>query len=287
MKKTGLIILLLLLINASLIFFLIIYRINNHLKIVACDVGQGDSFLITYSNFQVLIDGGPDESLLSCISNNIPYWENTIDIVILTHPQADHYSGLINVFQRFRVNYFIKNKDVSSSQKYQLLEKIVGGKGVKMLEGKNGLSIRYGLIYLDILYPNGIGGNFRSDPNNNSIVFKLNYKKFDALFTGDMDFLEYDNDLSFLKEIKLDYLKVSHHGSKNGIREFLFEYISPTISVISVGKNNRYGHPDDSVIEMLRSYNTIIKRTDIDSTVILVTDGINMGFKNVNEFKLE
>lgn len=123
------------------------------LKVISCNVGQGDASLIVYQSFEILIDGGPSEKILDCLSKYIPFWDREIEIVVLTHPQADHYLGLISVFERYKVDKFLANSLDSSSQSYGLLKSQVQNGNTQIINPIKGMSIRSKMIQLDILHP--------------------------------------------------------------------------------------------------------------------------------------
>jgi competence protein ComEC len=260
---------------------------DNKLHLIACDVGQGDAILATYKKTQILIDGGPDRSVLTCLSEYMPFWDREIEVVILTHPEADHLTGLIEVFKRYRVKILVATPLDVSSQGYQVLKNIVGGSGTEVVNPTSGMVIRLGLLYLDIVYPasknlgltnlsinNDILGAFSSNqsPNDFSIVANLRLGEFDALLTGDIG-PKVINDVLVTGKIKdIDYIKIPHHGSKNGLTKELLEASVPEIAVISVGKNP-WGHPNKEVLELLENYGLDIYRTDQHGNVEVVTDG--------------
>ena len=260
---------------------------DNKLHLIACDVGQGDAILVTYRKTQILVDGGPDRSVLTCLSEYMPFWDREIEVVILTHPEADHLTGLIEVFKRYRVKTLVATPLDVSSQGYQVLKNIVGGSGAKVVNPTSGMVIRLGLLYLDIVYPvskdlgltnssinNDVLGAFSSNksPNDFSIVTNLRLGEFDALLTGDIG-PKVTNDVLATGKIRdIDYIKIPHHGSKNGLTKELLEASVPEIAVISVGKNP-WGHPNKEVLELLESYELDIYRTDQHGNVEVVTDG--------------
>lgn len=269
------------------VWLAVIVSPDNKLHLIACDVGQGDAILVTYRNTQILVDGGPDRSVLTCLSEYIPFWDREIEVVILTHPEADHLTGLIEVFKRYRVKTLVATPLDVSSQGYQVLKNIVGGSGAKVVNPTSGMVIRLGLLYLDIVYPasknleltnlsinNDVLGAFSSNksPNDFSIVANLRLGEFDALLTGDIG-PKVTNDVLATGKIRdIDYIKIPHHGSKNGLTKELLEASLPEIAVISVGKNP-WGHPNKEVLELLESYGLDIYRTDQHGNVEVVTDG--------------
>lgn len=266
------IIYLLLLLNALILIAYFQYHPN--LKIIACDVGQGDAILLVKGNFQVLIDGGPNRKVLDCLGKYISFWDRRIEVVILTHPDFDHYGGLSSVFETYQVDKFFTNGITSSTQSYKVLESTVGGQAIKTQHLMTGQYLTYDLIYLDILNPDVIhtgvqkqdGPNFGNDQ---SIVIHLKQGYFDALLMADVENEVNDQILKKIKIQSLEYIKVNHHGSKNGLSENLVETLRPKVAVISAGKENRYGHPDKSVLDILLKYKSLIKRTDEQGDIVV------------------
>ncbi len=190
----------------------------------------------------------------------MPFFDKTIELVILTHPQEDHYGGLIDVFKYYKVEQFGEYNRNSSNKSYQVLRNEVGSKGIGQLNLTSGVKLRLGMMYLDILHP--LDEDNSKNVNNDGIVTLLKYGQFKALFTADVenavsDELAKNNNLQ-----NIDYIKVNHHGSKNGLSQNLLDATSPETAVISLGKNNSYGHPHKLILDMLSNSNTKILRTD-------------------------
>ena len=252
-------------------------------RVIVCDVGQGDAILITYGPTQILSDGGPNSSVLNCLSENMAFWDRRIELVIMSHPQLDHFGGLVDVTKRYKIDTFMTTGLDSGSQEYGVLKSLVGGGDTKVVKVSGGQKYRLGLIHLDILWPTegfvlansavndnsqgNVLGAFTAtkDANEFSLVSMVSFEDFDILLTGDIS-----PDVSDILAEKLGYgryddieiLKVPHHGSKNGLTEKLLQVVHPETAIISVGKNNRYGHPHDEVIELLREKEIEILRTD-------------------------
>ncbi len=272
---------------------------DDKLHIVACDVGQGDGILIFKGRSQVIIDGGPGNKMVACLDRYLPFWDRRIEVVMNTHPQLDHYEGLIDVFKRYNVQYFTANSLNADAQEYQVLKNEVVSKGVKVVNPTAGMVLTLGAIKIDILHPSvqflaenteslsqlastdpvtdisQVLGAYTStlDPNEFSIQAVLHYKSFDAMFTGDSDWaveeiLAHENLLS-----DIEYLKVPHHGSKNGLNQELLDRTTPEIAVISDGRKNSYGHPHKQVLDMLNASGVKTYRTDIQGDVEIVGDG--------------
>ncbi len=304
MKKIWYFSFVFLLVISVFVWFLLITYPSNNLKIIACDVGQGDAFLVSIRDFQILVDGGPNDRVLKCLSRNMPFWDKKVEVVILSHPEKDHFLGLISVFKYYEVNYLFTTPLNNSSHDWKVLKDVVGGSDTKVLNPRAGDKYRLGLIYIDIFSPsedflsayleknnsyNGKDGlglfESKKDPNEFSLVFLLSYKNFDALFTGDInnsisDMMAKKYSSYLDKERKIEYLKVPHHGSKNGLSSNLLSVINPKVAVISVGEANPYGHPHEEIIKMLENHKIKIIRTDKVGDIFMETDGDYMRIRN-------
>ena len=177
------------------------------------------------------------------------------------------FGGLLYIMQKIKVNNIIIGKQYKSSENYEEFIKIVKEKkiNVKIVEGGEKVSIEDNL-YFDIIWP--FSDNMISDNsiNNNSLVCKLNYKNYSMLFTGDIEAIaekailkKYSKNLNILKS---DILKVAHHGSKTSSTAEFIKMVKPQIALIGVGEKNKFGHPNDGVIQRLKNMNTKIYRTD-------------------------
>jgi competence protein ComEC len=260
---------------------------DGNLHIIACDVGQGDAILVTYKDIQILTDGGPDKSVLNCLGKYMPFWDREVELVVSTHPDADHSTGLIDVIKNYNVDEILINPVDSGTQVYGVLKKEVGGRGIPVINPVEGMKLRLGLIYLDILNPSKElfdrliiedGGDKLSkysiskDTNLYSIVYQLSFGKFTGLFTGDAppeisDALADDSSIG-----PVNYIKVPHHGSKNGLTENLLKAVIPKIAVISVGKNP-WGFPHKEILDLLEKYGVRVLRTDEKGDTEIITDG--------------
>ena len=257
------------------------------LHLIACDVGQGDAILAVYGTTQILVDGGATSKVIDCLGTHMPFWDRKIEVVLLTHPQLDHFGGLSEVFKRFQVERFVATNLDSSSQAYQALISMVGGSGIQVVNPTTGMVIRSGLLYLDIVWPTSdfqvaaggvsegnILGAFTSkmDPNDFSVVANLRLGEFNALLTGDIGPKIIGEIIQTGKVGEVEYIKIPHHGSKNGLTKELLDVASPEVAVISVGKNS-FGHPHKEILNLLKEYGIQTKRTDEDGDVEVVSDG--------------
>lgn len=254
------------------------FSISENVQIIACDVGQGDAILIQHKNNQILIDGGQSRKVLDCLGRHMPFFDKQIEMIILTHPDIDHFGGLIDVFKNYEVLKFGTNGQEVGTEGYRVLVNEVGGMGVEQLTLSKGMVIRLGLIYLDIVHPYTDPKiqkeqELKGDTNNQSIVVILNYAQFKALLTGDVENFVSDMLSNNLKVNNVNYIKVNHHGSRNGLSENLLKAANPEIAVISSGFKNRYGHPHAEILEILKINNVSVLRTDEIGDVVIETDG--------------
>lgn len=231
-------------------------------KVVVCDVGQGDAILATYKNIQILIDVGPDnKKVLTCLDRHMPFWDKTIEAVILTHGDSDHIGAINDILRSYRVGQFFTNGLLNEEIEQKISSKKIGQNDV----------INTNMFDFEVVSPDKNVENLE-DENKNSVVGILVYKgtkKWSCFMSGDIE-KETEQRLVWREIIKekVDVLKVSHHGSEAATSNEFLDLIKPKTAVISVGKNNQFGHPRGEVLERLNKRNIEIKRTDIDGDVV-------------------
>lgn len=241
---------------------------NADVKIFVLDVGQGDSILIKAFDRNILIDAGPDKNL--SVNKISSFGVKNLNLVIATHPHSDHIGGMVRVIEKYNPEYYLDSGIPHTSKIYKTLLDLVEEKKLKYIR-PNGQTIH---LQLAELYIFPLPSDVKSI-NNGSVVSKLSYKDFEMLFLGDAELEEQ----SFLIKINSNKLrskliKVSHHGSTTGTNQRLLDIVSPEIAIISVGKDNPYGHPHREVIELLRKNNIKTYRTDRDGTIIILSNGL-------------
>ena len=254
-----------------LIIIFIFYRIPKKLKINFVDVGQGDCTLITTPmNKKILIDSGGSETYDVGKNTLLPYLLDrgvtTIDYIIISHFDTDHCKGFEFVMNNLKVKNVVISKQPESSTNYKEFLKIAKKRKINIIYVNKGKKLHIEKnLYIYILWPDSNAFISENPLNNNSIVCKLVYKKFSCVFTGDVEKIaeekilkEYENS----NILKSTMLKVAHHGSKTSSIESILNKINPKIALIGVGKNNKFGHPNDEVIERLNNLSTKIYRTD-------------------------
>lgn len=251
------------------------------------NIGQGDASLITFpTGQQMLVDCGKNSRILSALGRHLPFYDRTIDILLVTHPDLDHYGGCLDVLQRYQVQEIIVNGLTKPNETYwkewntgvteeQATIEIVHRPRQRII----------GEVTLDFLYPDH---EIEKDPcptkeekncedNNTSIIFQLRFASSSVLFTGDAE-KELEKHLVETAEVPLSstILKVGHHGSPSSSDEPFIKVVRPQYAVIQVGKNNPYGHPNLRVVRRLERMGASIFRNDIhgDITFHIREDGI-------------
>lgn len=264
-----------------LIFFVFVKNNDGKLHLVICNVGQGDAiFIRTPNQADILIDGGPDKKVLECLSRHMPFWDRSLDVVILTHPHADHVTGLVDVVERYRVKSFYSERVEAETQIYKLFRlKLAEEKlSAKDLYSPTAFKEKSGLK-LNTLWPTTEAiqktdlNNTNLDLNGLSVIQLLEYGKFKALLTGDAGVVA--GDLIAQEAGDVNVLKVPHHGSKTGMSSYFLSAIKPELAVISLGAKNKYGHPAKLSLDLLKEYKAKILRTDLNGEIEIISNGLN------------
>lgn len=246
------------------------------LEIDFLDVGQGDAIFIQAPNGnQVLLDAGPNKKVLSELSKVMPFYDHSIDVIIESHPDNDHIAGFIDAFKRYDIGTIMESGVEVDTLVYQELEKTIKDKNIQKILAKRGMRINLGDgIYIDILLPVINNPNF--SPHDGMVVLKLNYDKNSFLLTGDMETKIENYLISIDNNLKSDVLKIGHHGSRTSTSETLLGYVNPEYAIISVGKDNKYGHPNQEILDKLNQFKIPILRTDEKGTIKITSDGENL-----------
>ena len=245
------------------------------MKIYFFDVGQGDAiFIETPSGNQVLIDGGPDSKVIQELAKVMPFYDREIDMVLMTHSDADHVAGLVEVLVRYDVKNVVYSDIIRKSSLYKEWQETVAKEDANIIDPVAGKTIDLGNeVILTILNPmESLAGKAIEKTNNDSIALIFKYGEIEVLLTGDIEAKAERQILLSGADIDADILKIAHHGSKTSTTpEFLSE-VSPEIAFIQVGKN-RYGHPTQDVLKRLENFGIKYYRTDLDGTVKIISDG--------------
>jgi competence protein ComEC len=241
----------------------VIYYSQNSkdLKVIFFDVGQGDAILIEQGNNQMLIDGGRNgKLLLEKLGKYIPFWDRRIEIMVATHPDADHISGLVDALKNYNVKAVIKTKAEGESQTYGAMAEAIKQEGADNIEAIRGIKIKFANdASAEVVYPSSsvkVANSKASNENSVAIVISSGESKF--FLAGDLPGIQEET----LDIGKINFLKVSHHGSKYSTTDRFLDNLKLEEAIISVGKNNSYGHPASEITERLLSHGIKIWRTD-------------------------
>jgi len=267
-RKISRIILAILAVLAVLSWTAVFASQDNKLHIHFYDIGQGDGIYIrTPAGQDIIIDGGPDATILGKLGQDMPFYDREIELMIPTHPDADHITGLVDILERYEVKMVLWNGAEKGTAVFKKMKKLIQEKNVPTKIAIVGQEITAGNVKFYILHSE----KEDKDMNNTSIVAKLIYGKDTTLFTGDAGKpVEYD----LIKQgfnLKSDILKVGHHGSKTCTSQEFLEAVDPEYAIISVGAHNSYGHPTKEVLDRLKGRK--IFRTDLDGDVECILDG--------------
>lgn len=261
------------------IAFLFLQNKKEKFEISFLDVGQGDSVLIkTEEGQNILIDGGPDKTVVKRLSENLAWWDRTIDLMILTHPHADHVSGLVHVLNRYKVKMILYTGVIHTAPEYLEWLQIIKDKNItlKIIDHPQRVNLDEKTNF-EILYPdeNFVGAQV-DNLNNSSIVLKLNHGENSFFFAGDIE-EKLEKELIDKKiDLSAKVFKANHHGSdKSNIDDFI-RAVNPEIIVITVGDNNQFNHPNPKTLKRFERIKAKIYRTDQGGTIKVKSDGKNI-----------
>lgn len=244
------------------------------LRVSFLDIGQGDSALVqTPSGHTMIIDGGPNTSVLTRLDEELSFFKNDIDVVVATHPDADHVTGLIPVLHKYKVGMIVQSGQTSDTEVFKDVDDHIEQEGAQLYIAAAGDVIDFqDGVTATILHP--YTGEYFSDMNSASIAMVLKYGDESFLLTGDLPIQNESLVLSSkLLPKNITVYKAGHHGSKTSSGNALLSYIKPEYAVISAGKDNKYGHPNPEAMERLNVYAKEILSTIDRGTISFVTDG--------------
>ncbi|MGP3777949.1 MBL fold metallo-hydrolase [Halanaerobium saccharolyticum] len=276
MNKNKLTLFLLLL---SLILIFTLNTTAENLKIHFIDVGQGDSILIEEVGGQnILVDGGDRADKITAGIINYLRDQNVkkLDYLISTHPHADHIGGLVDIIDSFEVGTVLDSGKVHTSKTYENYLIKIDQENINFETPSRGDKFKIGESELHFLHPEQ---NLEAyDLNNSSLVFLLEFRQQNFLFTGDIEAEVERKLLAENPELKVDIIKVPHHGSKTSSFAGWIKSIQPETAVIQVGENH-YGHPAAEIIELYQSQGARVFRNDLNGNIVVTADGKNYTVK--------
>jgi len=289
MKKNSVFIILGVLVLLNVLAWIGVWQLNQSLlEVTFFDVRQGDAiFIETPQGHQILIDGGPTSAVLEKLGKEMPFWDRTIDLIILTHPEQDHMAGLIEVLKRYQVQNILWTGVIRDTAEFQEWQKLIKEEGANIVIARAGQQISGEQFSADprrtvlrILYPfEALEWKEVSNANNTSIAARLVCGGNSFLFTGDAPQSVERELIKSNSELASDVLKVGHHGSKNSNSQEFIEAVSPQVAVISAGKDNKYGHPHQETLAILEKYGINVLRTDINGDIKILCNSQSLRLK--------
>lgn len=246
----------------------------DYVTIAFLNVGQGDAIYIeSPTGNQLLIDGGPPRKLLGELRKVVPFYDRTIDAILVTNPDQDHFAGFIDVLNMYKVDRVIEPGTQSSTTIYAEFSKEVDEERAQEILARRGMVIHLGSSTdLTILFPDRDVSNVKR--NDGSVIARLTYGSTSVMFTGDAPSSteEYALAISGQDAVRSDILKIGHHGSRTSASEEFIKAVNPKWAVISAGYKNRYGHPHKETIDMLDKLDISTLITHEEGTIVFRCD---------------
>ncbi len=270
---------------AGFLWFYVVTGPDGRLHVHYLDVGQGDStFIVTPNGTQVLVDGGPDpREAARAVGDRTPFWDRNLDMVVLTHPDEDHFRGLVNVLDRYEADVVLESGRVSQNPLYLEWEKVLEGRDVnRQVAAQGQIIVLDEAAWMEVLNPPSdqiVAGG--SELNNSGVILRLVYGNLSFLLTAD---IEGETEARLLREglpLRSTVLKVAHHGSKTSTTPRFLSAVSPAAAVISAGADNQYGHPHPDVTTRLKGSvgSELIYVTAERGDIEFITDGERLWVK--------
>lgn len=288
MKKNNLkkyVILILLLSSFFYTFFSYVqknfFQVSNHnLRFHFIDVGQGDSSLIiTPKGKTILIDAGDEAHAKKVLSYVREQGIEKLDLVIATHPDADHIGGMDKVIKNFDIGVFAMPDVSAKTNQYKQIQRELKAKKMKATRLYQGDEVQIDdSLDFEILSP--VKGKKYDDTNEYSIVAKIVYKDTSFILMGDATMENEVDIINNVPDIDIDVLKLGHHGSSTSSSDYFITKTSPNIAIISCGKNNKYGHPHQEVMRVLKKHGVTPYRTDEMGDIVITSDGKEIKYIN-------
>lgn len=249
---------------------------RDYLVLASLDIGQGDAiFLEDVAGHQILIDGGPGNALLSALPSVMPFHDRHIDLLIVSHPHADHIAGLVEILKRYEVDAVLDAGAIYPSAVYREWQRLIEEKGITRLVARRGERIKLaGGDVLEIIAPFQNWQDIEPKEIHDSMVVAQLWVASTsvAILTGDA---EVDVESALIKagdNLESKILKIGHHGSKTSTSEAFLTAVRPEVAIISVGDPNRYDHPSPGTLERLGQFAVPVLRTDQEGTIIFRID---------------
>lgn len=255
-------------------FFAVVEQRPSGLRIAFLDVGQGDAiFIQSPTGVQILIDGGPDSSVVRELSQAMPLWDRSINALVVTNPDQDHFAGFLDVLERYDVARVFESGTAKDSATYKALQRRIVEEGATRTLPKRGEVLDLGGgVSLRVLFPDRDVSGLDSNPG--SLIMQLSYGSTTALLTGDT-IEAVENFVVALdgRALTSQILKLGHHGSRTSSGEKLLDAVLPEVAIVSASCDNSYGHPHEEVLARLAARSIPYLWTCKEGTIEFVSDG--------------
>ncbi|HUW08442.1 MAG TPA: MBL fold metallo-hydrolase [Anaerolineae bacterium] len=264
-----------LMVLAAIVWLAVLQLPDGRLHVVFLDVGQGDAILITAPDGkQILVDGGPSPNqLFWALGRQLPFWDRSLDMVVLTHADTDHMRGLVPLFDRYHVQQVLAGAQSVDAEEAHHWWDAVEQAGAVTTVAERGMRIVLGeAAEIEVLHP-GAAPLLGGSDNDSSVVLRLDYAATSFLLTGDLESRGEQDLLQSGQVVAAQTLKVSHHGSAGATTVQFLETVAPTLAVIQVGRDNHFGHPAPELLERLAYSGARLLRTDLHGTIHIISDG--------------
>ncbi len=248
---------------------------DTRFKVVFFDIGQGDAILLTTPHGQrVLIDGGPDSTILTRLGAELPFNVHRLNLVIASHNHADHITGLNAVLSRYDVDRIWISGAIHTTNEYLNLLGQIKAKKIPTDVVWQGTTADIDGVHLEVDYPlENMEGKRPADQHDATVVVRATYGSRRFLFTGDLNETHEQAMVDAGVPLAADVLKVPHHGSSTGLLPSFLVGVAPRYAVIQVGKDNSYGHPGATILQRLKEYEVTVFRNDTNGTIRATTNG--------------
>jgi competence protein ComEC len=262
-------------VGALLVWLAVLSLPDGRLHVAFLDVGQGDAILITTpAGRQILIDGGPTATDLTWrLGQEMPFWDRSLDMVVSTHPDADHLAGLLPLLDRYQVEQTLVTDLAGDSSLYREWETQLAEAQLTPTIAQAGMQFFLDSGVITTIISPGPATASIDEPNNHSIVLHLRLGRISFLLPGDIEEPVERNLVLSHTPLAATVLKSPHHGSKTSSTEMFLDEVNPQVVVISVGEDNQFGHPSPEVLDRYAERGSSVFRTDEHGTIEFSTDG--------------
>lgn len=233
------------------------------------DVGQGDGILLSAGGHQILVDGGPDGSLLSHLGGAMPFFDRRIDLLVLSHPHLDHLQSFPELLRRYDVSTVLLTGVDYAGPRYEEFLTLLADEGARIVVADPKADLTVGPFAVDVLWPPpDYFGVPMKDVNDNSTTLRVSVADGKSvLFTGDMETRQEREMLQAGVDVAADILKVAHHGSRTSSSTGFLLAVKPSLAIASVAKENSYGLPDEDVLARYAALDIPLRLTSEEGTI--------------------